>query len=222
MDLETIGFYVLLVGFFTAIAGWLYLLVSAFRTRLLWGFALLLFPPSSLIFPFVHWSQAKRAVGLLALAGAIIAVPYGVNWYHNRFVSLGPREKIVDGELHITLTGWAGNDYSILKEKPATVVLQIANPDVDDATLENLRGMTQLRELDLSGSQVSDEGLKILAEQPQLEELRLARTKITDDGFQKYLATKDSLRKLDLSGTEVKGKSKRDWKKALPGRDYVD
>src|SRR5262245_46707412 len=106
MNLETIGFYVLLAGAVLAVIGWLYLLVRAFRTRFLWGLAVLLFPPSGLIFPFVHWPQAKRPVGLLVLAGAIIAVPYGVNWYHNRFVSLGPREKIVDGELHITLTGW--------------------------------------------------------------------------------------------------------------------
>jgi hypothetical protein len=213
---------VLLVGFFTVVVGWLYLLVSAFRARILWGFALLLFPPSGLVFPFVHWPRAKRPVGLLVLAGVIIAVPYGVNWYHNRFISLGPREKMVDGELHITLTGWAGTDYSILKVKPATVVLQIANPDVDDATLEYLRGMKQLRELDVSSSQVSDEGLKIIAELPRLEELRLARTKISDDGFQKSLAVKDSLRKLDLSGTDVKSKSKRDWKNAQRGRDYVD
>ena len=222
MDLETIGFYVLLAGFLAAAVGWLYLLVSAFRTRLLWGFALLLFPPSGLIFPFVHWPRAKRPVGVLALAGVIIAIPYGVNWYHNRFISLGPREKMVNGELHITLTGWAGSDYSILKEKPGTVVLQIANPDVDDTTLENLRGMTQLRELDLNSSQISDEGLKVIAELPKLEELRLARTKITDDGFQKNLAAKGSLRKLDLSGTKVEGKSKREWKKAQPGREYLD
>jgi hypothetical protein len=181
-----------------------------------------LFPPSGLVFPFVHWSRAKRPVGVLVLAGVILAVPYGVNWYNNRFVSLGPREKIVDGELHITLTGWAGGDYSILKAKPATVVLQMANPDVDNATLEYLRGMTQLRELDLNSSQVSDEGLKLLAELPRLEELRLARTRISDEGFQKYLAPQKTLRKLDLSGAEVKGKSKRDWKKAQPGREYVD
>jgi hypothetical protein len=222
MDLETFGFHMLLVGFFAAVAGWLYLVVSGFRVRALWGFAILFFPPSGVVFPFVHWPRAKRPLGVLLLAGVIIAIPYGVNWYHNRFVSLGPRERVVDGELHITLTGWAGSDYSILKEKPATVVLQMANPDVGDATLDNLRGMTKLRELDISGSQVSDEGLKVLAELPHLAELRLARTRITDDGFHKYLAAKESLQKLDLSGTDVKGKSKREWKKAQPGREYLD
>src|SRR5262249_2334383 len=135
MDLETIGFYMLLAGLVVAIAGWLFLLVRAFRTRLLWGFGVLLFPPSGLVFPFVHWERARRPVAVLAFAGLIIAVPYGVNWYHNHFISLGPREKMVDGELHITLTGWSGGDYSILKGKTGTVVLQLANPDVDDTTL---------------------------------------------------------------------------------------
>jgi hypothetical protein len=222
MNLETVGFYLLLLGFFTAVAGWLWLIAAAFRTRILWGLAVLFFPPAGLIFPFVHWPPAKRPVNILLLAGIIIAVPYGVNWYHNRFFSLGPREKIVDGELHITLTGWGGTDYAILEQKPGTVVLQMANADVNDRTLQYLRPMAQLRELDLNGTGVTDQGLQVLAELPRLQELRLARTKITDEGFEKYLAAKESLRKLDLTGTDVKGKSKRDWKKAQPGRDYVD
>jgi hypothetical protein len=222
MNIEVAAFYILLLGVFLGAVAWLWLLVAAFKTSALWGLALLLFPPCGLVFPFRHWPRAKRPLLLFLLAGLVIATPYGVNLYHNRFASLGPREKIVDGERHITLTGWDGTDYSILRQKPDTVVLQLANPDVDDRTLENLRGMTKLRELDLNGAGVTDEGLGVLAELPSIQELRLARVKITDDGFQKYLAHKESLRKLDLTGTQVHGKSKREWKKAQPGRDYVD
>jgi hypothetical protein len=51
----------------------------------------------------------------------------------------------------------------------------------------------------------------------------LARTHITDEGFKAHLASKESLLKLDLTGTEIKGKTKRDWKNAKPDqREYVD
>jgi hypothetical protein len=69
---------------------------------------------------------------------------------------------------------------------------------------------------------VTDAGLAVLARLPRLEELRLARTKITDEGFHTHLAEKSSLRKLDLTGTAVKSKTMRTWKKALPGRDYLN
>jgi hypothetical protein len=82
--------------------------------------------------------------------------------------------------------------------------------------------MDRLRELDLNDTQVTDQGLTFVAGLPRLEELRLARTKISDEGFRQYLEAKGSLIKLDLTGTKVKGKSKREWKKSKPGRDYLD
>jgi hypothetical protein len=76
--------------------------------------------------------------------------------------------------------------------------------------------------LDLNDTQVTDEGLSVVAGLPRLEELRLARTKISDEGFRKFFSAKESLLKLDLTGTRVKGKSKREWKKAKAGRDYLE
>ncbi len=103
------------------------------------------------------------------------------------------------------------------------VVLQMANPDVNDQTLGYLSGMTRLRKLDVSDSQISDAGLALIASMPLLEELYLARTHITDEGFQKHLAPKESLHKLDLTGTEIKSKTKRAWKNAQAEvREYVD
>ena len=32
-------------------------------------------------------------------------------------INLGPRERIVDGERHLTLTGWDRKDYSFLRSK---------------------------------------------------------------------------------------------------------
>jgi RNA polymerase sigma factor (sigma-70 family) len=138
---------------------------------------------------------------------------------------LGERhhEQIVDGELRITLTGLKHFDYGSLRERREVVVLQMANEDVDDQTLEHLKGMDQLRKLNLSDTRITDKGLALVAELPRLQELYLARTKITDEGFQKHLAPKETLLKLDLTGTRVKTKTKRAWKKLKPlEREYGD
>jgi hypothetical protein len=161
---------------------------------------------------------------LMMIIGALmIAVPYGLAWLE-RQMPLRPYEQIVDGELRVTATDIKGFDYAkLVEERPEIVVLQMANPDVTDATLGPLAKLAKLRTLDIRDTQVTDAGLATLATMPALEELYLGRTKITDGGFQQHLAAKESLRKLDFSGTEVKGKTKRDWKAKKPdSRDYTD
>jgi hypothetical protein len=221
--LEKYAFYILLAGILLALIGYIWLLVCAFRVRLLWGFATLLFPPALLLFLYRHHARARRALLVLLLAGILLAAPFAMSYYERHFIPLGPHERLVDGELRITLTGLQGFDYSTLRPRPNAAVLQMANRDVTDQTLEYLQGMDRLYSLDLNGTQITDEGLKILAGLPALRELRLARTKITDEGFKKFLIDKESLLKLDLTGTAVKGKTKRDWKKVRPEeREYVD
>ena len=221
--LERYAFYLLILAFLLACTGWLWLIGAAFKVRWPWGVAVLLFPPSALLFVTQHSRRARRPLLVLLLAGLIFATPYGLSFYERHFGKLTPYEQFVDGELRITLTGVPAVDYSSLRSKANIVVLQMANPDVTDQTLDYLSGMGQLRSLDLNSTQITDEGLKRLANLPRLQDLRLARTQITDDGFRKYLAPKESLLRLDLTGTAVHGKSKRDWKKAKPEeRKYVD
>jgi hypothetical protein len=220
--LEQYAFFVLLAGLVVGAIGYLWLVIAAFRVSKLWGFGVLLFPPLALVFIPGHFRKSVAPLVVFLISSMLLGAPYALNYINERFVDLGPREKMVDGELHITLTGWHGADYSFLEKKNAAVVLQMANPDVTDATLNYLRGMDRLRELDLNDTQVTDEGLGVVAGLPRLEELRLARTKISDEGFQKFLSAKESLRKMDLTGTKVKGKSKREWKKAKTGRDYLE
>jgi internalin A len=98
------------------------------------------------------------------------------------------------------------------------VVLQMAKPDVTDLTLESLKGMKRLKELDLSGTQVTDVGLEILKDLPALSALRLARTKITDKGFRSALFEKESLMMLDLQHTQVSSETAKAWHDAKPGR----
>jgi hypothetical protein len=220
--MELVGFYLLLAGIALALIGYLWLLISAFRVSWKWGLALLFFPPAAILFILVHFRPAIAPLVLFALAGLLFASPYAINYYFQHHRSFGPRESIVDGERHVTLTGWDQTDYSLIEAYPDIVVLQMANADVTDDTLEHLRGLKHLRELDLSDTKITDRGLKTLAELPQLRELRLARTAITDEGFREFAAAHESLQKVDLTGTPVKGKTKRQWKQARPGREYVD
>jgi hypothetical protein len=220
--LEEYAFFVLIAGLLIAAVGCLWLVIAAFKVRKLWGFGVLFFPPLVLVFIYAHFRKSLPALIVLVISGLFLGAPYAANFYSERHAHRDPREKIVDGEMHLTLTNWDGADYSFLEKKPQTVVVQMANPDVTDDTLKYLRGMDHLRELDLNDTNVTDEGLVVLAELPQLQILRLARTKITDAGFRKHLSDKRSLVNLDLTGTAVKGKSKRDWRTGLVGRQYLE
>jgi len=221
--LEQYGFIVLAVGAVAALAAFAWLVVRAFRASTWWGVALLMFPPAALVFIPLHFRQVRGPALLLGLAGLVVATPYALAYYERNFVVPPPHEAIVDGELRITLTGVKDYDYALLRGRSDVIVLQMANEDVTDGTLEHLRGLTGLHRLDVGNSQVTDAGLAVIATLPALAELNLARTKITDEGFQAHLAAKESLEKLDLTGTPVKGKSKRDWKNRRPEtRDYVD
>jgi hypothetical protein len=203
--LERYGAYAILAGALILVFSWLWLLVRGFRVRFWWGLGLLLFPPLVLLFLLRHGRKAVGPMVGLLLGAAIVAVPFGVSYYQEQFVDLGPRERVVEEELHITLTGWDGTDYAVLRAKPQTVVLQMANEDVTDQTLEYIRGMSQLRELDLNDTKITDEGLRILSELPRLESLRLRGTPITEDGFRQYLMPKESLKELDLRQTDCRG-----------------
>lgn len=221
--LERYGFYVLASGGLLALAAFIWLTVRAFRVSRLWGIGVLVFPP--LLAPFIvrNYAQVRAPTRLLGVAGLLIAAPFAASYYERHFVPLAPYEQLVDGERRVTLTGLTNFDYAAYRWSPELGVVQMANKDVTDATLEHLRELTKLRYLDASDTMITDAGLKTIAALPGLVELRLARTAITDAGFQEHLAKKDSLLKLDLTGAEVKGKTKRDWKAVKPDvREYVD
>ena len=209
---EQYGYWVLLAGLILALVGLLWLVIRAFRVSLAWGLGCLVFPPVA--FPFALWHPARAKWPFcvlllgLALAGGTIAV--------NRLVvnrlSLGPREKVVDGEVHITLTGWNQNDYAPLAQKKNAVVLQMANPDVTDETIDYLLDMSQLQELDLNDTRITDQGLRKLATLPALRILRLRGTGVTNEGFVEFLGPKESLVEIDARETAISSKTLREWK----------
>jgi Leucine Rich repeat len=217
LDAETRLFYIALGGVALAVLGLIMLVMAAFRIRWYWGLAVVLFFPLALpIFLIRHFKAAAWPVAMIAVGVAVGAAPIAYNKLMP--VDLGPYEKLVGGELHVTLTKWNRKDYSVLASKPTTVVLQMANPDVTNSTLINLKGMSRLRELDLSGTQVDDDGLKELEALNLLDTLRLKGTKISDEGFRKWLQPREALKQLDLRGTAVTKEAGKAWKEAQAGR----
>jgi hypothetical protein len=210
-------FYVVIAGAALIVLSVLWLVVAAFRQHILWGLACLV----AIGMPFFlwrHWPRARGPVGLLLFGAVVLVAPFAINRVQQYFIDFGPREKMVDGELHITLTGWDRTDYSMLRARPTTVVLQMANPDVTDATLDYLADMPQLRELDLNDTKVTDAGLAKLAKIDTLTILRLKNTAITEEGFREHLMPLPGLRELDLRGTKVASATVREWRAAQPDR----
>ena len=137
------------------------------------GLAVILVGLLGLVFrAFRHWRKGLLPLGLIGLGVVITGFPPLYRLIVP--IDLGPRETVVNGQRHITLTGWDRKDYSLLGSKHDVVVLQMANPDVTDQTLEHLKGMNRLEELDLNNTQVSDSGLKLLRDLPALATLQAA------------------------------------------------
>jgi len=165
---------------------------------------------------FRHWRKGLGPLALIVLGLVITGFPPTYQLLVP--INLGPRERIIDGQRHITLTGWDRNDYTFLGSKHDVAVLQMANHDVTDRTLELLKGKNALKDLDLDNTQVTDVGLKILKDLPALNALHLRNTRITNQGFQEELARKESLQLLDLTGTHVSRETAQAWRKAKDRR----
>jgi Leucine Rich repeats (2 copies) len=220
--IDYLGLILQLVGFTLASAGYVWLLHRAFAANQLWGTLIFFLPPLALVYILLSLRRSWAPLLVMLLGGAVVAAPYGIKYYQRTFVDLGERLKVVEGEDHVTLTGWDKTDYGLLERLPDTVVLQMANSEVTDETLKHLEGMTRLQELDLNDTQVTDAGLKLIAKLPKLERLRLRNTKITDAGFRECLMPLELLRKVDMTGTAVKGSTLRQWRNAQKGREYLN
>jgi len=163
-----------------------------------------------------HWLPV-RYTGSAVLLGLILILVSAAN-SRQEVVDLGPRLALVGGEKHITLTDWNGSGYAMLRAHPETTVLQLANTDVTDETLDHISVMANLRELDLNDSQVTDAGLAKLAKLSGLETLRLRGTKITDHGLIEFLGPLPQLRGIDLRETSVSSAAVETWLAMVPGR----
>jgi hypothetical protein len=226
VDLETLNIRLsvpLLVGGL-ALAGvafvWLYV-----RAARAWGWWLLL-PPVALAYPFAHPRRAAGPVALLLAGLALAATPSAIARLFP--IDLGPYEKLVEGQRHLTLTGWdpasvglEAAGYELLRQKSDAAVVQMANPDVNDATLALLSGFTKLKTLDVSHSKVTDAGLERIAGLPALETVYLNDTAVTSDGVKRWLTGHPTLKVVWLRGTSVSRDAADALKAGKPGRRVV-
>jgi hypothetical protein len=144
--IETYALGIELAGLAVFLVGWFWLLIRAFRRHVGWGIASLV-PPVPLVFGVMHWRKGMIPISLILLGSFIVSFPPLYSLLVP--IDLGPRERMVEGERHLTLTGWDRTDYALLGSKRDVVLLQMANPDVSDETLKHLKGLHSLRELDL-------------------------------------------------------------------------
>lgn len=215
---EQIGFVLVLTGLLLSTAGlvWLAARVVGAGLRRVAG----------------RTSAARRLLtpAIVLAAGLVIgAVPFASQRAYLAIHGLAERERVIDGERALTLTGWDRSDYSIILTRPDTAILEMSNPDVTDETLAVLRQLPQLKELSLDDSSVTDVGLATLARLPALESLRIARTKVTPAGVAAFLASPPpKLRQIDVSGNAIPTEILRGWKEAggvdspRGGRRYVN
>ncbi|QDU63997.1 Leucine Rich repeats (2 copies) [Planctomycetes bacterium Pan216] len=82
-------------------------------------------------------------------------------------------------------------------------LLSLRDDCITEEVFSRLHALPRLKRVSLSGSHITDAGLEYLADECQLEELNLRSCKeITDEGM-RHLATMTSLRRLDLSDTNI-------------------
>jgi len=199
MNDEFFGAVLIFLGLLLAAAGLLWLVAR--------GIAVLL---------RLRAARQLRQPLLLLTAGLVLgAAPFAYQRLYLAVVGLGERERVIDGERTLTLTGWDRTGYEILRSKPDVAILEMGNKDVTDETLALLGDLPKLKELTLNDSSISDAGLATLARLPRLESLRIARTPITPEGVRAFLAAPPPrLRQIDVSGNGIPTSILRQWKNA--------
>ncbi len=190
--------------------------VSLVLGVLLWLVQILLVTLLRLVSPERVWTLKIWPALLVSVGIICLTLPAAITRFAP--IDLGPLETMVEGERHLTLTGWDQKDYSVLARLPDVAVLQMANDDVTDATLKYVAELKSLRELDVAGSKITDAGLADLAGLTKLEKLTLSRTVITDAGVKPLLDQLPDLKQLDVRETGVTPAVLRPWLKGKEGR----
>jgi hypothetical protein len=219
---ERTGFAILVAGACLLAVGFLWLIVRGFQTSTPWGFIAMI-PGVNILFPLRHVRSAASPLVLMLIGGVVCAVPFAWKAIAGEHISTDAKVEVKpagegQSEERLTLTKADPARYAILREKKTFAVIQWANADVTDDHVEMLRGMNELRELDLNTAAITDRSLAVIAELPRLETLRIGCPGITDDGFRKYVLPLKNLKQLDLTGSKVKRSTASEWTNAKPGR----
>lgn len=218
--LSTVLIYIFFAGMLLAAAGYLWLIFKAIQLHWGWVLVSLAAPLGPLLFALLKFRHAFRATLTLFTGVLLVTIAFVLGALDAR-INLGERDVIVNGRRALTLTGWNETDYSLLRATPDAAVLQLANPDVTDGTLEYIAGYRQLEELDLGRTHISDEGLRKLTGLRTLKRLRLTGTRITTEGLRDLLTAVESLKQLDVRETGVERVLLEQWRTAQPGRAFL-
>src|SRR5215813_7245128 len=110
---DYLGLILQLVGFSLAAAGYVWLLHRAFESNQLWGTVIFFVPPLALVYILVLLRRTWAPLLVMLLGAGVVASPVAIKYYQRAYVDLGERLRIVDGEQHVTLTGWDKTDYGL-------------------------------------------------------------------------------------------------------------
>ena len=218
---DSVGFVLVVAGFVIAAAGHLWLLGRAFQASDLVGSILFFLPPLTPLYGLAALRRCWAPLLVFLLGVGLVVAPFGIRAYLFNYIDLGERVKQVNGETHVTLTGWDKKDYSVLEQYKDAAVVQMANADVTDDAVKHLKGMTKLRVLDLNNTENTDAALKVVRDLPALEQLRFANTGVTDAGFRANILPLESLTLVEWSGAEVIPETIKEWKAARAGRKTI-
>ena len=75
--LEQYAFFVLVAGLVVGVAGWLWLVVAAFKVSKPWGFGVLLLPPLAIVFVPTHLRKSVAPLVVFLVSGALLGAPRG-------------------------------------------------------------------------------------------------------------------------------------------------
>jgi len=114
-----------------------------------------------------------------------------------------PAAVVEQAEAIAKIEKWGGR-VVIDEKSPGRPVISVRLNEtrITDDGLQCLKGLTQLRKLDLDDTKITDAGLAPLKGLTQLPRLDLENTQITDAGLE-YLKGMTQLEQLDLDGTKV-------------------
>ena len=179
-----------------------------FSLRTLLIVVLVLSLPSSWLGVKLHEARKQReAVGAILEAGGTVLYEY-------QFDESGKFVAQAEPPTPAWLRSLLGDDLF------RDVAYVSPGRDSGDAELEQLKGLTSLRRLNLDGGEVTDAGLEHLKGLTSLEELDLSHTQVTDAGL-KHLKGLASLEYLGLCCNKVSNEGVKKLQEALPNCQII-
>ncbi|MEZ6113550.1 MAG: protein kinase [Pirellulaceae bacterium] len=105
-------------------------------------------------------------------------------------------------------------------QDPVILAVHLTDLPELDAGLEHLRGMSQLKRLDIAGTAFTTESLRWLSQLPALEILDLSRTPVTDEAI-KQLGMLKSIKQIRVTDSQISAEGLASLRSALPDCEVI-